>query len=126
MIVAALMVGCGGFVGAMLRFCGVTLVQRLIPLQHFPVGTLAVNVVGCFAIGWLNGYAEARHALTPEVRLFLLVGVLGGFTTYSAFAWETLELGHEGLSLHAVANVALHVALGLAAVWAGVALHRTA
>ena len=77
-------------------------------------------------IGWLNGWAGARHALGPETRAFLLVGLLGGFTTYSAFAWETVELGHEGLSFPAVANVVLHVTLGLAAAWAGVALHRTA
>ena len=116
MIASALWVGCGGFIGAILRFCGVTLVQRLVPLQHFPVGTLAVNLVGCFLIGWLNGYAEARHVLTDQTRLFLLVGVLGGFTTYSAFAYETLELAHEGLPLPVVANVVLHVGLGLLAV----------
>ncbi len=67
-------------------------VQRLVVTGVFPYGTLVVNVLGCFLIGILGGLAEYRQVLEPGQRLFLMIGVLGGFTTFSTFAFETLSL----------------------------------
>ncbi len=121
---ALLWVGAGGFVGAILRYLLGGWVQRLTPAAGFPAGTLAVNVLGCLAIGIIAGLVELRHGLGTGVRLFLLVGLLGGFTTFSSFAWETLDLARLGALAPALANVGLQVVLGLAAAWAGLALTR--
>ncbi len=114
-----LLVGAGGFVGSVLRFLVSGWAQRLDPAGSFPVGTLAVNTAGCLAIGLLGGLAEARSILGPEARLFVLIGVLGGFTTFSTFGYETLALLREGAWLPAAGNVVGSVVLGLAAVWIG-------
>jgi fluoride exporter len=90
------------------------------------VGTLAVNVLGCLVIGFLGGLAEARQVLTPEGRLFLMLGFLGGFTTFSSFGYETLSLARGGEGTRALVNVALHLVLGLSAVVAGQQLSRLA
>ncbi len=121
---ALLWVGAGGFLGAILRYLLGGWVQRLTPAATFPTGTLAVNVLGCLAIGFVAGLVEMRHGLGPGLRLFLLVGLLGGFTTFSSFAWETLDLARSGALAPALANIALQVVLGLAAAWAGLALTR--
>lgn len=121
---ALLWVGAGGFLGAILRYLLGGWVQRLAPMAGFPTGTLAVNVLGCLAIGLVAGLVELRHGLGPGLRLFLLVGLLGGFTTFSSFAWETLDLARASALTPALANVALQVVLGLAAAWAGLALTR--
>jgi CrcB protein len=89
-----------------------------------PFGTLVVNVVGCFLIGFLSGLAEARSVFGPEVRLFLFIGVLGGFTTFSSFAYETFALARDTENLAAAANIFAQVILGLIAVWVGNALVR--
>jgi len=95
------------------------LVQRLDPLGTFPYGTLAVNVAGCLAIGALAGIADARQALGSGARLVLIIGVLGGFTTFSSFAYETLALARDGESLRAGVNVLASVACCLVSVWLG-------
>jgi len=114
-----LLVGCGGFVGAVLRYGVGGLVHRSGAMAGFPFGTLTVNVVGCLLIGAAAAAAETRQLLVPEARLFLMVGVLGGFTTFSTFGYETLALARDGEALRAAVNVVTHVVLGLAAVWAG-------
>lgn len=115
------LVGMGGFVGSAARFAISGLVQRSLPLSTFPWGTLAVNVLGCLAIGFLGGLLETRQLLSPAWRIFLLIGVLGGFTTFSTFAYETLGLLHESDAVRAAANLAGQIVLGLAAAWAGYA-----
>ena len=85
----------------------------------FPYGTLAVNVVGCLLIGVLAGLAATRTILGVDTRAFLIVGVLGGFTTYSAFGLETVELIRRGEFFVGLSNVVLQITLGLAAVWVG-------
>ena len=87
----------------------------------FPYGILAVNVAGCFSIGVLGGLASAYGFLGPSsgARAFLFMGFLGGFTTFSAFGYDTLILSQEGEVALALANIALHVLLGLGAVWLG-------
>ena len=119
-----ILVGIGGFIGAVFRFLLSGFVHRLVPLSEFPFGTLAVNVVGCLLIGLLNGLAETRQVIGPELRLFLMIGMLGGFTTFSAFGYETLELIRDAEVSRAMGNVFLQVFLGLVAVWLGDMLGR--
>jgi len=114
-----LLVGLGGFVGSSARYLVSGWVYRL--GEAFPLGTLAVNVAGCFAIGLLGGVAESRSVLDPQMRLFLLIGLLGGFTTFSTFAYETLALSQDAEILKAILNVTLQVGLGLGAAWIGLA-----
>lgn len=119
-----LWVGSGGFAGAIGRYLLSGWVHRLLPAAQFPWGTLAVNVAGCLLIGLLAGLADVRQLFSPEARLFLLIGCLGGFTTFSTFGYETLALAREAETLKALANIALHLGAGLAAVWLGAALAR--
>jgi len=114
-----LWVGLGGFVGSAARFAVGGLVHRLAPMSTFPWGTLAVNVSGCLAIGFLSGLLEIRQLLGPSWRLFLMIGVLGGFTTFSSFAFETLGLLHASDMGRAVLNAAAQLVFGLAAAWVG-------
>jgi CrcB protein len=118
----ALLVGSGGFIGSVLRFAVSGLVQRIFPFSGFPYGTLVVNITGCLGIGLLSGLAESRQIITPETRLFLLIGLLGGFTTFSTFAYEGVEMLRDGELPKMIANVTAHVVAGCCAVWIGHAL----
>jgi CrcB protein len=118
------LVGLGGFVGSVLRYGVSGFAQRWDPAASFPYGTMAVNALGCFAIGVLAGLSESRQIFGPELRLFVFIGVLGGFTTFSTFGYETHALLREGDHLKAGANVLLSVALCLVFVWFGHALGR--
>jgi CrcB protein len=84
-----------------------------------PLGTLAVNVVGCLAVGVLMAFMARPGGLSDALRWFLVVGLLGGFTTFSAFGKETLELAMDGQMGRAALNVLLQNAVGLCAVWLG-------
>ena len=119
-----LWVGLGGFLGSVGRFVMAGMINRFSPALGFPLGTLTVNVLGCLAIGFLHSLAETRSWLGPETRIFLFIGVLGGFTTYSTFGFESLTLLKDGAILKASANIILHVFVGLAAVWLGDFLGR--
>lgn len=121
--VRTLLVGAGGFVGATLRYTVGGLVSRAVP-PDFPWATLAVNVSGCFVIGLLAVLAEERGPLGPAGRLFLMVGILGGYTTFSTFGYETLSLVREGSHGLAAANAVGQVLVGLGAVWAGMTVAR--
>jgi fluoride exporter len=90
----------------------------------FPVGTFAVNLAGCFAIGLIGALGLERAAIPPEARTFLIVGVLGGFTTFSSFAWETLELISARDVLRAALYACGSVVLGLVGVFLGRAIGR--
>ena len=117
-----LLVGAGGFAGSVLRYLASGWAQQLTRSAAFPYGTLAVNVIGCFGIGFLSQLAEARGVFTPEIRVFTFVGLLGGFTTFSTFGNETMNLLLDGEQLPALANLGAQIVLGLGAVWAGRAL----
>ena len=119
-----LFVGAGGFLGAIGRYLITTLAQRLSPWFGIPLGTLAVNIAGCFLIGLIGGLTEQRFSLSAEARLFLFVGVLGGFTTFSSFGWEAVILARDGAAGRALAYVGLQMILGLGAVWLGLVLSR--
>lgn len=118
-MIPIILVGLGSFFGGALRYGLSTWVHRQLDNPWFPYGTLTVNVLGCLAIGFLAGLAETRVAINSEVRLFVLVGILGGFTTFSSFALETFLLARDTQNIAALANVGLQLALCLLAVWIG-------
>ncbi len=113
-----LLIAAGGAVGSVLRYALALATQHWAG-RAFPLGTLIVNVLGCFAIGLLSVWLDRLPWATPDVRFALVTGVLGGFTTFSAFALETEELIRAHSYAAAVLNVLLSVCLGLAAVWLG-------
>lgn len=121
-LINALIIGSGGFLGVLARYGLSGLVHRLAPLSTFPYGTLAVNLVGCLGIGVIAGLAESRQLFGPEVRAFALIGLLGGFTTFSTFGYETFAMIRDGEHLRAAGNVGIHVVLGIVLVWLGYAL----
>ena len=109
-------VGAGSFIGGVFRYLLVTWTSQILN-PSFPYGTLAVNVLGCLCIGFLAGVvAESRPAFTTEARLFFIVGIVGGFTTFSAFAWETFSLERKSIG---ALNILLQLLFGLLAVWIG-------
>lgn len=101
------------------------LVQRWLPFALLPYGTMAVNITGCSFIGFLAGLGEARHVFSPEARLFVFIGILGGFTTFSTFALETLDLARDSDYARTLINVSAQVIFCLVAVWVGNALGRS-
>ncbi len=113
-------VGAGSFIGGVLRYLTAQFVQSKF-LPAFPFGTLAVNAVGCFAIGLIFGLNE-KMILSAEWRLFLATGVCGGFTTFSAFSGETFALLREGQLGYALIYITLSVAAGLLATFVGFSL----
>ncbi len=117
-----ILVGLGGFVGSVLRYLVSGWVQRLSGTTLFPYGTLGVNVLGCLLIGLLGGWADNVAPFSPPVRLFLLLGLLGGFTTYSTFSYESMALLRDRQTLAAFAHVGLHLVLGFGAVALGYGL----
>ena len=113
------LVGIGGFIGSVLRYLVSGAVQQSMKRMDFPFGTLAVNLLGCFIIGILAQYGEVRGAFSNESRAFIFFGLLGGFTTFSSFGNDTVNLVRESFVMNALANVGTNVALGLLAVWLG-------
>jgi fluoride exporter len=113
-----LLIAAGGATGSVLRYALQTYVQRLAG-PGFPWGTLAVNAVGCFVAGFLAAAFMSAFPLRDEFRLALGAGLLGGFTTFSAFGLETFQLAMSGQMRLALVNVLASVALGMVAVWAG-------
>lgn len=114
-----LLVGAGGFIGSILRYLVSGWMQRLALGDSFPAGTLAVNVTGCLVMGVVAELADVRNVLSPETRALLVVGILGGYTTFSAFANESLNLFRDSEVALGSLNVLLTVVSCLVAVWAG-------
>ncbi|GAB4494715.1 MAG: fluoride efflux transporter CrcB [Anaerolineales bacterium] len=112
-------IGSGGFIGAILRYLVSGWVQNWSRSIDFPYGTLAVNLIGCFIIGLLSYWGEQQNLFSPNVRLFVFIGLLGAFTTFSTFGNETLNLLRARDELLALLNVGAHILLGLLAVWLG-------
>jgi CrcB protein len=119
-----LLAGLGGFIGSASRYAIGGLIHRALPFATFPFGTLVVNVSGCLLIGLCAGLVDSRQLFGSDIRTFLLIGVLGGFTTFSSFAYETLALARDEEFTRALLNVAAQVVFGLAAAWLGYALGR--
>ena len=116
---ATLAVGLGGFIGSIARYRLGGLVLQHSLGSRFPVATLTVNLAGCLLVGLLAGWVEHRHALGPAMRLLLITGFCGGFTTFSAFGLETLYLMRRDSLALAALNVVLSVAGGIAGAWIG-------
>lgn len=118
-MVKLLIIGAGGFAGAILRYLLSGLFQSLSGSAVFPVGTLGVNLVGCFLIGMLSYLTEYRGVFGPETRMFVFMGLLGALTTFSTFGHETYGLIKDARVSLALLNVGVHVVAGLAFVWFG-------
>jgi CrcB protein len=114
------LIAIGGAIGSVARALLSTFVLRATG-SLFPLGTFVVNVVGCITFGVIVGAAQQRFVLTPEARAFLLVGILGGFTTFSSYAFESFALMRDGQFV-ATVNIVGQVVVGLVAFWAGFAI----
>ena len=113
------LIGAGGFIGAVLRFLVSSWVQGRTGSVMFPFGTLTVNMIGCLLIGFLSALVEIKAMFSPETRSFVLIGLLGAFTTFSTFGNETLHLIRESRMELALLNAGGQVVLGVLLVWLG-------
>ena len=119
-VIKILLIGSGGFTGAILRYLMSGLVHRIFSGGSvFPTGTFFVNVLGCLLIGILSGLTDTRQLFSPEIRLLVFIGLLGGFTTFSTFGIESLYLLQERQFVYFGLNVIGQVLFGLLAVWIG-------
>ncbi len=116
---SVLFVALGGALGSVFRYLLGTWTQTMSKSIDFPYGTLTVNLIGCFVIGFLAQLAEARGAFTSDSRAFVFIGILGGFTTFSSFGNDTINLLRDGEAFNALANVGANVIFGLILVWLG-------
>jgi len=112
-------VALGGALGSVSRYLLGTWVQSVSKSIGFPFGTLTVNLIGCFVIGFLSQLAEARGVFTSESRSLVFIGMLGGFTTFSSFGNDTINLVRDGETFNALVNVGANVIIGLVLVWLG-------
>lgn len=121
-IMMALAVAAGGAIGAMARY-GVNVISTKLYGPGFPYGTLGVNILGCFVMGLLIGLFVMKDPVNPTLKLFLTTGVLGGFTTFSAFSFEAIML-YERKPILGITYVAASIALSILACWAGLKMMR--
>ena len=118
-MIKILIIGMGGFLGAVSRHFVSGLAQKISNNPFFPYGTITVNIIGCFFIGLIAALVQNKGYFGPNARLFIMVGVIGGFTTFSTFSNETFSLMSDGQFLSAAANVIASIVLGLFGVWLG-------
>lgn len=111
-----LLVGIGSFIGGISRYYSQQVITRFFP-STFPYGTLTVNIVGCFIIGLILGLSDRGNILTPEWRIFLTTGFCGGFTTFSTFSYESVQLMQDGEFLNLSLYVTLSVIVGFASTY---------
>jgi CrcB protein len=116
-----LLIGAGGFIGSIARYY-VSKLNLIINLFSLPWGTLLINITGSFILGFLVGISEKSDIMPAGLRLFLMVGFCGGFTTFSTFAGENMTLLHSGQLFQALVYTGLSVFLGFTAVFTGYAL----
>lgn len=114
-----LLVGLGGFIGSVGRYKLSGLVLHHTTDWRFPLGTFLVNVIGCLLIGVISGCAVKHSLFSTDARIFLMTGILGGFTTFSAFGYETFALIRRGENGVAFVYVGLSVVCGLLLLWLG-------
>ena len=118
-----LLVATGGALGSVVRYwVGTTIASRV--ESRFPYGTLVINLTACVIIGFALSWLGKHTDVSPMWRLLIPIGFVGGYSTFSAFEWETFALLQAGAFLEATLYVSLSVTLGLFAVWAGAALGR--
>ena|SRR5437868_484133 len=116
-----LLVGFGGAIGSMLRYGATTLVS----VKYFPFATMAVNIIGSFVIGMVVGFSLKNEYFLTNWKLFLATGICGGFTTFSSFSAENLELLQSGRTLAAVTYIVISIITGIAAAFFGFKLLNT-
>lgn len=114
-----LLVGFGGFCGSISRYLVSIGIRSVVSHSWLPYGTIAVNVLGCFLIGLLSGLAEVRQIISIETRLLLMVGFLGGFTTFSSFEFELFVLARNSEFPVLLVNLSIQLLCGFGAVWLG-------
>ena len=124
MMLKIFLIALAGAAGTLARYGTSTVLIRATERSGFPLGTLAVNLIGCFLIGYLNGLFLERLLVRPEYRLMLLVGFLGGFTTFSTFGWETTAMLREGQYARAAFNLLVSNGVGVVLVVLGYGLGR--
>lgn len=117
------LVALGGAIGSVSRYLVVVGLGTK-SLWSLPLPTIAVNVIGCFAIGLVHGFASSREWFDPNTTLFLTTGLLGGFTTFSAFGYEAVQLGLNLGPTRTLAYLGVHILLGIPAAWLGFAVSR--
>jgi CrcB protein len=115
-------VGLAGIVGSLLRYGLGWWVQQAVPPTAFPAGTLAVNLIGCFALGWFSRWALNTGRVPPRVHTAISTGLIGSFTTFSTFSVEMIRLFRQGLWGSAFGYAGLSLIGGLALVWLGTAV----
>jgi CrcB protein len=118
MVIKLILIAFGGGVGAVLRYL-VSGWGHALVAGTFPLGTILVNVLGCLLIGFLGVLFGGPSIIRDEFRLAITIGVLGGFTTFSTFGWETFAMINDGQRFAAASNIVLSNVLGLGAVWLG-------
>ena len=123
MLKQIMLVGLGSAAGGMFRFILGKWIYHLYP-QTFPLSTLIINILGCFLIGLLYGFSIKTGTLSAEVRLLLTTGVCGGFTTFSAFAYENIQLMKNGDYTMVLVYITASVVMGIVAVFLGMELYR--
>lgn len=119
-----LCVALGGAAGAVCRYSVTLGVHRFVEEPWVPFGTIIVNVLGCFLIGVMSGLQEARDLLSPQAHALLVIGLFGGFTTFSTFGYELFTLARHSQYLAAAVNFSVQVVFGIGAVWLGHYLTR--
>ncbi|MVZ64546.1 fluoride efflux transporter CrcB [Sphingobacterium sp. DK4209] len=117
----ALIIGIGGAVGSILRYSTGHFIAKQFP-NTIPTGTLFVNIIGCLIIGLLIGFFDKYQLINNQWKLLLITGFCGGFTTFSSFAAENLNLINNNQVIQALLYIVLSVLLGILAVWAGLAI----
>lgn len=110
-------IGLGGFIGAVSRYLVTRYLGNLLP--SFPLGTLTVNIIGSFILGFIIYSVSAGKNISPDMRDFITIGILGGFTTMSAFAYESFRMAELNQMLFFALNIALNIVLCIAAIYAG-------
>lgn len=118
-MIRVLLVGVGGFIGSILRYLLSGLAQNIFQTARFPIGTVIVNLTGCYVIGLLSQLAESQNAFTDLTRSLVFAGVLGGYTTFSTLSNESLNLFRAGDTALALVNVSVQVFGGLTLAWLG-------
>ena len=124
MLLKLLLIALGGAAGTLARYGTGALLRGPSERGGFPYGTLAVNLLGCFVIGYLQGLFADRWLVREEYRVAVLVGFLGGYTTFSTFGWETTAMLHDGQWVRASANLLASNVLGVLLVMVGYSLAR--
>jgi fluoride exporter len=118
-----LSIGLGSFIGGISRYLLSGFIQSKLS-SILPYGTLMVNILGCFLIGILYGVSE-RMSISDEWKLIIATGLLGGFTTFSAFSMESIQMLRQGQVMNSIGYVLLSVTLGLLATWLGISFLKT-